>query len=124
MCMQEVSSVFFLSLLSYISHRWYHCHLSLAAILNTARSDPSMPVFLNINPSLCESHSRRREPGHIPHPRNAFIIFRSSYIHGCTSTGEGQQNELSKQAGNLWNGMTEKEKVPFAQRAAAEKLQH
>lgn len=87
-------------------------------------SDISIPVFRNVNLSVRESHSRRREPGHIPRPRNAFIIFRSFYIHGCTSAGEGQQNELSKQAGKLWNRLTEKEKAPFVERADTEKKQH
>lgn len=82
-----------------------------------------MPVFPDINPSGRESHSRRREPGHIPRPRNAFIIFRSFYVR-ARSAGEGQQNELSKQAGKVWNKMTAEERVPFVERATAEKTQH
>lgn len=80
--------------------------------------------FLNINLTRRESHSRRREPGHIPRPRNAFIIFRSFYVYDRKSAGEGQQNELSKQAGKVWNRMTEKERSPFVERAATEKRQH
>lgn len=72
-----------------------------------------------------KNHSRRREPGHIPRPRNAFIIFRSSYIiTRCTAEGEEQQNELSKQAGKAWNRMSEEEKKPFTHLAKLEKMQH
>ena len=76
------------------------------------------------HPSPRESHGRRREPGHIPRPRNAFIFFRSSYVSGHKSAGEGQQNELSKQAGKVWNKMTEEEKRPFFACANDEKKWH
>ncbi|KAF5310998.1 hypothetical protein D9619_007924 [Psilocybe cf. subviscida] len=70
------------------------------------------------------SHSRRRDPGHVPRPRNAFIIFRSHYISTAQASGEGQQNELSKLAGKAWTKMSEEKKRPFAEQAAAEKMQH
>lgn len=82
---------------------------------------------LTINPSCLpprrESHGRRREPGYIPRPRNAFIIFRSFYIDDASSDSD-QQNELSKQAGKVWNRMTEAEKKPFVSQAIAEKKKH
>ncbi|PPQ81982.1 hypothetical protein CVT25_014633 [Psilocybe cyanescens] len=43
-------------------------------------------------PSRKNSHARRRDPGPIPRPRNAFIFFRSAYINNGSTTGEGQQN--------------------------------
>jgi HMG (high mobility group) box len=75
-------------------------------------------------PPSRESHSRRREPDHIPRPRNAFIIFRSSYISGRSGAGEGQQNELSKQAGNVWNRLTREEKEKYIVLAEYEKKRH
>ncbi|PPQ81989.1 hypothetical protein CVT25_014640 [Psilocybe cyanescens] len=75
-------------------------------------------------PSRKNSHARRRDPGHIPRPRNAFIFFRSAYINSGSATGEGQQNELSRHAGKVWNKMTEEEKRPFCEFAAIEKEEH
>lgn len=80
-------------------------------------SSPLPPIRKN-------SHSRRRDPGHIPRPRNAFIFFRSHYIARCSSSGAGQQNELSKSAAKEWNQMSEIEKRPFAELAAKEKREH
>jgi len=80
---------------------------------------PSSPLPIRKN-----SHSRRRDPGHIPRPRNAFIFFRSHFIANNSSTGAGQQNELSKSAAKEWNQMTETEKRPFAELAAKEKREH
>lgn len=75
-------------------------------------------------PPSRESHARRREPDHIPRPRNAFIIFRSSYISGRSGAREGQQNELSKQAGNVWNRLTREEKEKYIVLAECEKKRH
>jgi hypothetical protein len=80
---------------------------------------PSSPL-----PTRKNSHSRRRDPGHIPRPRNAFIFFRSHFIAHNSSLGAGQQNELSKSAAKEWNQMTETEKRPFAELAAKEKREH
>jgi HMG (high mobility group) box len=105
----------------YISHCWYHCRLSLLTNLDLTLL---CRFFLTLIPPFEKVTVAAANLLTSPVPRNAFIIFRSSYIHDCTSTGEGQQNELSKHAGKVWNGMTAKEKAPFAERAAAEKLQH
>jgi hypothetical protein len=66
--------------------------------------------------------SRRHDPGYIPHPRSAFILFRSSYI--STAADYGQQNESSKLAGKVWNRMTELEKEPIIAFADFEKKRH
>ncbi|KAH9483072.1 Transcription factor SOX-4 [Psilocybe cubensis] len=68
--------------------------------------------------------SRRREPGHIPRPRNAFIFFRSWYINNMHESKDVKQNELSKQAGEIWKNMSVEEKEPFLQYAAIEKEHH
>ncbi|KAF9477253.1 HMG-box, partial [Pholiota conissans] len=65
-----------------------------------------------------------QEPGHIPRPRNAFIIFRSEYIQRHRDIGEDQQNELSKRAGRAWNAMSEEEKEWFREEAKKERDQH
>lgn len=70
------------------------------------------------------NHSRKRDPGHVPRPRNAFILFRSDYVSREQPSGEGQQNELSKLAGKAWKNLPEEEKRPYIEMAAAEKRQH
>ncbi|PPQ78632.1 hypothetical protein CVT25_010596 [Psilocybe cyanescens] len=78
----------------------------------------------SIIPARRRSRTHSRDPGHIPRPRNAFIFFRSSYINGEIAAGQGQQNELSKQAGKVWNMMSAEEKRPFCELAAIEKEEH
>ncbi|KAF8803193.1 hypothetical protein BYT27DRAFT_7244436 [Phlegmacium glaucopus] len=82
------------------------------------------PCISSINASPLppkESHPRR-QPGHIPRPRNAFIICRSAFISGRIRDGE--QNELSKEAGKVWNAMTKDEKDKFPALAEVEKKVH
>ena len=86
---------------------------------------PSSPLPSQQPPTRKNSHSRRRDPGHIPRPRNAFIFFRSHYIaSGSSPSAAGQQNELSKSAAKVWNQMSATEKRPFADLAAKEKREH
>ncbi|KAJ3506097.1 hypothetical protein NLJ89_g7061 [Agrocybe chaxingu] len=54
----------------------------------------------------------------------AFIFFRSWYITEGASGNEGQQNELSKHAGKVWNRMSEEDKRPFVELAIREKREH
>lgn len=84
---------------------------------------PYHPSKINTSylPPPRERYPRRHESGYIPRPRNAFIIFRSSYI--STASEEGQ-HELSRQAGTVWNRMTEIERGPFYVLADFEKKQH
>ncbi|KAF9476575.1 HMG-box, partial [Pholiota conissans] len=65
-----------------------------------------------------------REPGYVPRPRNAFIVFRSYYIEKHRDSGEVQQNELSKAAGRAWKSMTDEEKREFKETADKEQAQH
>ncbi|KAJ3512608.1 hypothetical protein NLJ89_g3421 [Agrocybe chaxingu] len=72
------------------------------------------------------NHARHKDPNYIPRPRNAFIIFRSSFIasrHRDAAPCESQ-NEMSKQAAVVWNGMSAKERKPFQDRALLEKAEH
>ncbi|KAG9090215.1 hypothetical protein FS749_000740 [Ceratobasidium sp. UAMH 11750] len=49
-------------------------------------------------PPTKKSHSRRRPPGHIPRPRNAFILFRSHYVAAqlIPSKVENDHRHISK----------------------------
>lgn len=83
---------------------------------------------------------RVKNHNHIPRPRNAFIIFRSHYIHFLKSkannadepaqqdvistSAEFQQNELSKIAAKVWNSMDAEDRKPYAEEARIEKEWH
>lgn len=71
-----------------------------------------------------KSHSRRREAGYVPRPRNSFIVFRSYWIDRQKGSGEGQQNELSKQAGKAWKAMSAADKQKFKEIANQEQKRH
>ncbi|KAF9476161.1 HMG-box, partial [Pholiota conissans] len=64
------------------------------------------------------------EPGYVPRPRNAFIVFRSHYIQESRASGEVQQNELSKAAGRAWRSMTDDEQRVFKEIADQEHAEH
>lgn len=92
-------------------------------------SEESKPQDLSIpQPQGLRKHSRRREAGYVPRPRNSFIVFRSWWIdlhkHDNDNPGEAQQNELSKKAALEWKSMTEEKKQPFKTIAAREQLDH
>ncbi|KAF4621653.1 hypothetical protein D9613_012796 [Agrocybe pediades] len=67
---------------------------------------------------------RRRDPEHIPRPRNAFIFFRSYFIDHLMPSGAGQQHEISKRAGEAWRRLSKSEREPFVQHANMERELH
>ncbi|KAJ3511913.1 hypothetical protein NLJ89_g3828 [Agrocybe chaxingu] len=94
------------------------CTSSPPSFTSSAPSTFSPPA-----PVKRSSHARRRDPSHIPRPRNAFIIFRSTYI-ATHASARDSQNEISKRAAAVWNGMGDEEKEPFAHLAKLEKIEH
>ena len=105
---------------------------------NLSRGPPS-PALLehrsepfSVSPSPAarnkKSHSRRREVGYVPRPRNSFIVFRSWWIAkqraSDNGAGEGQQNELSKLAGKAWRQMSEEDKQGFIEVSNEEQQRH
>lgn len=70
-------------------------------------------------------HTRRQESGHIPRPRNRFILFRSEFYKKAREASGGQdQNDISVRAGRAWNALTEEQKKPYEVQAEREKLEH
>ena len=65
--------------------------------------------------------SRRKEKGHIPRPRNAFIIFRSDF---CKKSRERNNRQISQIAGVLWGNMSEEQKQPYRLQAAKALADH
>ncbi|KAJ7503298.1 high mobility group box domain-containing protein, partial [Mycena galericulata] len=63
---------------------------------------------------------------HIPRPPNAFICFRSRFVRdqkeqGSTSSG---MKEFSRQAGHVWNEMSEAQRRPYIELADRIKAEH
>ncbi|KAF8800618.1 hypothetical protein BYT27DRAFT_7262778 [Phlegmacium glaucopus] len=90
--------------------RRHHHILSLSAIV-------LIPILVNRSPDPTPL------PSNVNHQQSMPRLLPSGN-NGCASTGEGQQNELSKQAGKVWNKMTEEERNPFIVQAKNEKKWH
>lgn len=73
-----------------------------------------------------KSHARKREDGHIPRPRNAFIIFRTEFVSkGVVPPSlEAHSQNLSRIAGGVWKGMSPAERLVWFDRAEEEKARH
>jgi hypothetical protein len=56
----------------------FHPHAD--SVMSSYFTEPATPASLSSEPLVKKSHSRRRPPGHIPRPRNAFILFRMHYV--------------------------------------------
>ncbi|KAG8744236.1 hypothetical protein FRC10_010598 [Ceratobasidium sp. 414] len=69
-------------------------------------------------PPAKKSHSRRRPPGHIPRPRNAFILFRSHYV-----AAQLIPNKVEI-IGEIWNTLPPAERLVWEQKADVEKEKH
>ncbi|KAH9891119.1 hypothetical protein C8Q73DRAFT_110965 [Cubamyces lactineus] len=84
------------------------------------------PVKAAAVPSQRSSHSRKKKPGHIPRPPNAFMIFRSELWNKekIKSTVERDHRQISRIAGNLWNRLTEDERAPYQELAEEAKRLH
>ncbi|CAE6532475.1 unnamed protein product [Rhizoctonia solani] len=74
---------------------------------------------------VAKSHSRRQPPGHIPRPRNAFILYRSWYVRqGFLSDVENDHREISRIVGKIWKQMSPEEQAPWKAMAEEEKAEH
>ncbi|KAI5833776.1 hypothetical protein K523DRAFT_232081 [Schizophyllum commune Tattone D] len=77
---------------------------------------------------------RRGDPGYIPRPRNAFVIFRCDFCkkhlasmkkNGGTSKSRGKSSKtLSKIASETWKALSEEEKRRYDELAKKEKAEH
>ncbi|QRV91619.1 HMG (high mobility group) box protein [Ceratobasidium sp. AG-Ba] len=72
-----------------------------------------------------KSHSRRQPPGHIPRPRNAFILYRTWYVKQDFLAGvENDHREISRIVGKIWKGLSESERDYWRVAAQKEKREH
>lgn len=73
-----------------------------------------------------KSHARKQPKGHIPRPRNAFILFRCNFVHQkkVPNDIENDHRNISRIAGGVWREMTDEDKAPWIQMAEQEKITH
>ncbi|KAF7328912.1 hypothetical protein MVEN_02521000 [Mycena venus] len=75
--------------------------------------------------STKKSHAKKQPLGHIPRPRNAFILFRCDYgRQNERKMREHDQNDISRMVGTIWRNMTEEQRAPWVHLAEAEKKRH
>ncbi|KAG1880846.1 hypothetical protein F4604DRAFT_1678985 [Suillus subluteus] len=72
------------------------------------------------------SHAKRQPAGHIPRPRNAFILFRCDFVQQKKIPGhvESDHRNLSRIAGKIWRGMKKEQQKPWIDLALKEKERH
>ena len=72
------------------------------------------------------SHSRKRDPDHIPRPPNAFMLFRSDFWAKEKNkiTVERDHRMISRIAGLEWNKLSEAQRAPYRGMAERAKQQH
>ncbi|KAJ7262668.1 hypothetical protein B0H12DRAFT_304554 [Mycena haematopus] len=75
--------------------------------------------------STKKSHARKQPLGHIPKPRNAFILFRCDYSRqNDRKSTQYDQNDVSRLVGTIWRNMTREQRAPWMVLAEAEKKKH
>lgn len=72
------------------------------------------------------SHAKKRLPGHIPRPRNAFILFRSHAVRmGLVPQDmERDHRNISRIVSHMWNSLSESDRTTWQREAQKEKEQH
>ncbi|PIL30883.1 transcription factor [Ganoderma sinense ZZ0214-1] len=99
--------------------------------------DPPLPLVdpQSPHPSLLScsgssptrsSHSRKKKPGHIPRPPNAFLIFRSELWNKEKIKGsvERDHRQISRIAGRYWQELSDAERAPYHVLAEKAKRDH
>ncbi|GAA6040778.1 hypothetical protein JCM8097_003296 [Rhodosporidiobolus ruineniae] len=74
-----------------------------------------------------KSHGRRVSIGHIPRPRNAFILFRSHAVQTGLipkTMGITDHKNISQIVGGVWRGLSEEERRQWEELAKEEKRLH
>ncbi|KAI0761690.1 hypothetical protein BD413DRAFT_485624 [Trametes elegans] len=89
-------------------------------------SPPMSPAEVTIVVTERTSHSRKKKPGHIKRPPNAFMIYRSELCRKrkINRTVVKDHRQISRIAGELWNKLCVAEREPYHALAEEAKLQH
>ncbi|GLB38869.1 hypothetical protein LshimejAT787_0600310 [Lyophyllum shimeji] len=94
-----------------------HLHLHPSAL--------PIPTYHPPDPSK-KSHAKRQPLGHVPRPRNAFILFRCDFVRQkkVPADVENDHRNISRIAGGVWRTMREEERRPWVEMAEKEKERH
>jgi HMG (high mobility group) box len=79
-----------------------------------------------LSPSAKKSHSRKQPEGHIPRPRNAFILFRSDFVaqKKIPASVEPDHRNISRIVGRIWKAMSDEGRQPWIEEAKRERERH
>ncbi|KAF5319599.1 hypothetical protein D9619_008358 [Psilocybe cf. subviscida] len=84
-----------------------------------------VPIYTPVDHTK-KSHARKQPAGHIPRPRNAFILFRCNFVDQdkIPASVERDHRNISRIVGSLWRKMSDAEKEPWVRMADDEKRAH
>ena len=77
-------------------------------------------------PQNKKSHSRKQPEGHIPRPRNAFILFRCDFVaqKKIPASVEPDHRNISRIVGRIWKAMSDEDRRPWVEEAKKEREEH
>ena len=77
-------------------------------------------------PQTKKSHSRKQPEGHIPRPRNAFILFRCDFVvqRKIPASVEPDHRNISRIVGRIWKAMSDEDRRPWVDEAKKEREEH
>jgi len=77
-------------------------------------------------PSGKKSHARKQPEGHIPRPRNAFILFRCDFVaqKKIPASVEPNHRNISRIVGRIWKAMSDEDRRPWIEAATRERERH
>lgn len=92
---------------------------------NVASSALPIPTYVPVDPTK-KSHAKKQPAGHIPRPRNAFILFRCDFVRQkkIPEDVENDHRNISRIVGKIWREMTDEDKGPWVKMAEKEKEIH
>ncbi|KAG5636438.1 hypothetical protein H0H81_008083 [Sphagnurus paluster] len=108
------------------------------ALASQVLADPKVPARAGLSASALpkptyhppdptkKSHARKQPAGHVPRPRNAFILFRCDFVRQgkVPRDVEKDHRNISRIAGSVWREMTDEDKAPWVEMAEQEKDRH
>lgn len=73
-----------------------------------------------------KSHARKQPEGHIPRPRNAFILFRCDFVaqKKVPASVETDHRNISRIVGRIWKAMSDEDRRPWVEKAKRERERH
>ena len=77
-------------------------------------------------PQVKKSHARKQPQGHIPRPRNAFILFRCDFVaqKKIPASVEPDHRNISRIVGRIWKAMSDEDRRPWVEEAKREREKH